>query len=175
VKTVLAVLVLATSARAQSAPASWERLEGQHSGITAPLAEAVRDERKWTDLWHEHDADAAVPPVDFSRESVVVVFLGRRQTAGVKVSVVVQPDPLDPARLNVFYREVDAKKPFAADVLCEPYAMVKVRRAAVIDIEPDSKASTPERAAAVPAADPAKLESLRPALSPTFSFDGRRP
>jgi len=172
VKKFVAVLLLAAAARAQIAPATWQRLEGEHSGITAPLAVAVRDQQKWTKIWREHDPADPVPPVDFTRENVVVVVLGERLTAGVTVSVVVQQDPLDASRLNVFYREIDSKKAFSADVICQPYAIVKVRRAAVIDIEPDGTMATPEHPTALQL-DPAKLVAPRPFVAPSFTFDGR--
>lgn len=137
----LIALLLAVSARAQS----WERLEGQHSGVKRTLAVAVQDPQKWEEIWRQHDASTPIPQVDFSRENVVVVFLGQKPHAGVKVEVVVQKDPLDDTRLNVFYREVSAKSDFVAAVVCEPYAIVKVPRAAVIDVEKDAVIRTPER------------------------------
>ena len=163
----LSLLLLAVSARAQN----WERLEGQHSGVKETMAVAVQDAQKWAEIWHQHDAAAPIPEVDFSRESVVVVFLGEKRSAGVKVQVVVQKDPLDANRLNVFYREIVTRNGFAAAVICEPFAIVKVPRAATIDVERDAVVKAPERNG-VPAAkrDDRKMKALLESLEhPDFN------
>lgn len=161
-------LVLAVSANAQS----WERLEGQHSGVKQSMAVAVQDSSKWAEIWRQHDASAPLPEVDFARESVIVVFLGRTETAGVKVEVIVQQNPLDQTRLNVFYREISAKKGFTAQVVCEPYAIVKVPKAAKIDLEKDAVVKNPEtiRAPANPR-DTRKMKALIDTLSDAPKFD----
>lgn len=161
-------LLLAVTANAQN----WQRLEGQHSGVKHGMAVAVQDAGKWREIWSQHDASAPLPEVDFSRESVVVVFLGQTQTAGVKVQVVVQRDPIDANRLNVFYREVPGRAGFAAQVVCQPYAIVKVPRAAVIDVEKDAVMRAPEPAKA-PAVkrDTRKMKALIEGLENAPSFD----
>jgi hypothetical protein len=164
----LAVLLLVGAVRAES---SWERLEGEHSGITQPLIAAVKDQATWASIWRRHDADDPVPAVDFRTENVVVVFLGEKRAAGAKVRVIVQQDMLDADRLNVFYKEIDAKKPFVADVLCQPFAIVKVKRAAVIDLEPDGAMSIPEHTPPPERRmDAAKFHALQSAPP---NFDGR--
>jgi hypothetical protein len=172
-KNMLAALALILAVNANAQQQSWQRLEGQHSGVKQTLAVAVQDSAKWHEIWREHDASAPVPEVDFTKQSVVVVFLGQTQTAGVKVTVVVQQDPLDSNRLNVFYRQTAVKKGFAAQVQCEPYAMVKVPRAATIDVEADGVMGVPERAAAPVLAkhDDTKVHALINSME-TPSFDG---
>ncbi|HEX4046599.1 MAG TPA: hypothetical protein VH309_02125, partial [Elusimicrobiota bacterium] len=146
---------------------------GQHSGVKQPLAVAVQDSTEWQKIWSKHDASDPAPAVDFSKQSVVVVFLGQTETAGIKVTVVVQQDPLDPNRLNVFYRRTVTKKGFSAQVECEPFAMIKVPRADTIDIEQDGTVSIPERANApkTPKQDERKIHSLLQAFD-NPSFDG---
>ena len=167
------VLILAASVRSQAqVEASKPFLEGQHSGVKRSLAVAVQDMEKWTKVWRKHDASAPVPHVDFTKENVVAVFLGETQTAGIKVAIVVQQDPLDSNRLNAFYREIETQKDFSAQVQCAPYAMVKVPRADTIDVEPDAPARAPEYVA--PAAskyDGTKVEALLQG-SQNPSFDG---
>ena len=84
-----------------------------------------------------------------------------------------QDDALDRSRLNVFYKEVRSGKNFAALVISEPYAIVKVRKAATIAFEADGAVSIPERAKA-PAnpRDTTKFRALIESLS-IPSFDGR--
>jgi len=169
----LALSAFALLLAAASHAASWERLEGSHSGIKQQKAVAVQDSRQWEALWRQHDAGNAVPQVDFSKESVVAVFLGERPAAGVTVAVVVQQDPLDGSRLNVFYREVASGKSFSAAVICQPYAFVKVPRAATIGVEKDGQVSIPESARA--SRNPFDGRKMRAVIRnySGLSFDGR--
>ncbi|MDO8757156.1 MAG: hypothetical protein Q7J64_04025, partial [Elusimicrobiota bacterium] len=136
-----AVALLSVSAPAQVV--SWAKLEGQNSRIAQARTVAVADAASWEKVWKEH-SDEALPGVDFSKESVVAVFLGETRTAGVKVEIVVQNDMIDSNRLNVFYKEVrSASNPFVAMRICQPFAMVKVRKAAVVSFESDTLVSIP--------------------------------
>lgn len=169
----VAALLLAVSASAQVV-GKWDKLEGQHSRIAQRRAVVVSDAAAWEKVWKEHDQNAPVPSVDFASESVVAVFLGETQNAGVKVQIVVQKDMLDADRLNVFYKEVrPASKPFAAAVVCQPFAMIKVRKAAVVSIEADGRVSVPENAKAP--ANPRDTTKVRALLEsmPVPAFDGR--
>jgi hypothetical protein len=160
-------LILAVNANAQTK--SW--LEGQHSGVKEPLAVAIQNPQQWSEIWHRHDASEPVPDVDFTKQSVVVVFLGETKTAGVKVTVVVQPDPLDSNRINVFYRLTAGNKGLSAQVRCEPYAMIKIPRAAVIDVEREGQVGVPENGSpqAKPKRDKRKFHILIKGLeSPSF-------
>ena len=166
----IAVLILSVSASAQ--PASWDKLEGQHSRIAELRMVAVADKAAWEKIWNEHSAGVPVPTVDFSKENVVAVFLGQTQNAGVKIEIVVQDDMLDANRLNVFYKEIrTAAKPFAAAMLCQPYAMIKVRKVATVSFEANGKASIPE--AAKPPKNPRDDAKFRALLETQPSFDGR--
>lgn len=169
---ITALLFAVAAASAQDAGA-WDKLEGQHSRVSARRAVAVADTGAWEKIWKEHTSDAPVPAVDFSKEGVVVVFLGERNTAGVKVEIVVQRDSIDADRLNVFYKEVSPKtKGFTASVICQPYAMVKVPKAKVVSIEANSRVSTPEKTTApAHAHDGTKVRILIETLP---SFDGGR-
>lgn len=164
----IAALLLSVSASAQS----WTKLEGQHSRIGEARAVAVSDAASWEKVWKEHDASAPVPAVNFSQESVVAVFLGETKAAGVKIEIVVQNDQLDANRLNVFYKEVrSASKGFAAQVVCRPFAMVKVRKAAVVSFEVNGRVSIPENMAAPK--NPRDDSKVRALLETLPSFDGR--
>lgn len=169
---VATALLLSVSAFAQ---ANWDKIEGRRSGIKTLRTVAVADEAAWEKVWREHDQNSPVPSVDFSKEGVVAVFLGETTSAGSKIEIVVQNDMIDSNRLNVFYKEVrPAAKPFAAAVMSQPFAIVKVRKAAVVSIEADGRVSIPERAKA-PAnpRDTTKVKALLETLS-VPSFDGLR-
>ncbi len=165
----IAALLLSVAASAQTG--SWSRLEGQHSKIAQRRAMAVNDATEWAKVWKEHDASAPVPAVDFAKESVVAVFLGETPNTGVKIEIVVQKDMIDVTRLNVFYKEVrSASKSFSAAMICQPYAIVKVPKAAVVSIEADGKVLSPENPQ--PVMNPRNESKVR-ALLETPSFDGR--
>lgn len=167
----IAALLLSVAASAQTV-GSWDKLEGQRSGIAERRVVAVSDTASWEKVWKEHSADAPVPSVDFSKENVVAVFLGETRTAGVKIEIVVQNDMIDANRLNVFYKEVrSASKPFAAQKICRPFAMVKVRKAAVVSFEPDGRVSIPESVKAPK--NPRDDSKVRALLETLPSFDGR--
>lgn len=152
-KSLLAFALLA------AAPVSaWDRLDGQNSGVRAFHTEAVKDEAAWRSLWARHAPDSLLPAVDFGREQVAAVFLGQTRTAGVTVAVELMADPLDAARLVVFYRAVrPAPAGFTASVITYPFVFVKTRRASEVVFESDGAMGVPER-------EP----------RPTVPFDGRR-
>jgi hypothetical protein len=166
-KNLLAALALILAVNAGAQTQTKTLAEGQHSGVKEPLAVAVTDHQKWSEIWKLHAGSQPEPAVDFSANSVVVVFLGQTETTGVKVTVVVQQDPLDTNRLNVFYRRTVTKKSVSAQVECQPYAMVLVPHAASIDIEADAPMSIPERANA-PAAKQAESGKRVKALLESF-------
>ena len=83
IKPTLAALALLLSVAASAqVSGSWSKLEGQHSKIAERRAVAVTDAAAWEKVWREHDAAAPVPAVDFTKESVVAVFLGQTRSAG---------------------------------------------------------------------------------------------
>ncbi|WP_161603761.1 protease complex subunit PrcB family protein [Noviherbaspirillum massiliense] len=62
-----------------------------YSGITGPETHVVRDANSWETLWLEHKKNE-VPPsphplIDFSRETILAVFLGVRQTGCYDVKI----------------------------------------------------------------------------------------
>lgn len=72
---------------------SWRTLSrGLSSGLVEPGHYVIRDPTAYFKLWADHAAEvprAALPPaVDFSREMVVAVALGRRPTGGYMIEIV---------------------------------------------------------------------------------------
>ena len=167
----IAALLLSVAASAQTVGA-WSTLEGQHSRIAERRTVAVADKASWEKVWSEHSAGTPAPAVNFNEESVVAVFLGETKAAGVKIEIVVQNDMIDANRLNVFYKEVrSAAKPFAAQMVCRPFAMVKVRKAATVSFEVNGRVSIPENMKAPK--NPRDDSKVRALLENLPSFDGR--
>ena len=61
--------------------------KGQMSAIDAPREVVVRDAAEWKKLWQQHNWDDPPPAIDFSKDTVVGVFLGARNTAGHTVEI----------------------------------------------------------------------------------------
>ncbi len=61
---------------------------GESSGITEEGYEVIRDQVAWNGFWKAHAGpDSPVPIVNFSKEMVLAVHLGRRNGAGYGVNV----------------------------------------------------------------------------------------
>ena len=62
-----------------------------HSGIAEKRRELVRDQESWARLWSEihrgQDSAGQPPPVDFSRQMLILAALGTRPTGGFAVKV----------------------------------------------------------------------------------------
>jgi hypothetical protein len=84
----IALWLLAVAALAQAVPPVRTIVKGAMSGIDSPRQVVVRTPAEWAALWKEHSGRDAPPAVDFSREMVVGVFSGRRNTGGYGVEIV---------------------------------------------------------------------------------------
>ncbi len=58
------------------------------SNIDDARQAVVSTEAEWATLWRQHDFDKPAPKVDFTRRTVVAIFLGSRPTAGFDVEIV---------------------------------------------------------------------------------------
>ena len=87
----------------------------------------VRTAAEWTALWKQLGSSRPRPAVDFTRSTVLGVFLGSRPTAGFGVAI----DSIDRqgAELVVTYRE---RRPNPADMVAQmltaPYLLVTIER-----------------------------------------------
>jgi hypothetical protein len=80
---------------------------GDRSGIIEFSQVVVRNQADWTALWKKHASvqsnPAPLPAVDFTKEAVVAVFLGKRPTGGHEVEIVSVEQTAD--SLSVSYVE----------------------------------------------------------------------
>ena len=84
---ITSLLVLA--AVLQSPPPTVRTVvKGAMSGVDARREVVIRSAADWAALWKEHGARDPLPAVDFSREMVVGVFIGVRNTTGYGVEIV---------------------------------------------------------------------------------------
>jgi hypothetical protein len=118
----ISCLALASAASAQ-APRTIEK--GDQSNIDDAKQVVVRDAAAWRALWQQHSPDRPLPAVDFSKESVVAVFLGSKTTAGYNVTILSTTE--GGGAIIVKYRE---DRPTAggvtAQVLTFPYHIVAI-------------------------------------------------
>jgi PrcB C-terminal len=98
---------------------------GQQSAIDDAREVVVRDAAGWKKLWTEHAPEQPVPAVDFSRSSVVGVFLGTRPTGGHAVEITAIERDADAA--VVVYRETKpGPDAIVTQVLTSPFHLVRV-------------------------------------------------
>lgn len=100
---------------------------GVQSGIEAPREVVVRTTEEWKKLCGEHAGGRPCPAVDFTRATVIGVFLGTRPTAGISVEI--QRVERDGDALVVTYRE---RRPgpneMAAQMITTPYGLATIDR-----------------------------------------------
>jgi len=108
--------------------------KGFESQIENARQAVVRSPDEWNQLWRQHAGERARPPVDFSREIVVAVFLGTRPTAGYDVEIMsaVERD----SALVIGYREArPASGTVTAQVLTSPYHIAAVPKHLTVRFE----------------------------------------
>ena len=131
VKRIAAVLLscsLASTAMGQTSPVELVTVaQGPMSNIEEPRQVVVRAAAEWQALWKEHDAQSAVPSVDFAQSIVVAVFLGTRPSAGFAVEITAVKG--DSSRAVVEYRERrPARDAITAQVITSPFHIVRLAR-----------------------------------------------
>lgn len=117
--------------------AAWDKIAGS-SLVDEPRELHIANPRQWEKLWREHKGDdkTPAPEVDFDSEMVVAIFLGKRPTGGYTIEVSTRPDPLDPNRLVVFYKEVPPQG-LTTTMVSRPFIMVKARTYPHVAFEAD--------------------------------------
>ena len=106
-------------------------VKGFYSGISEPTQIVIRDQREWVALWGRHTRKQvdppSAPPVDFSREMVVGIFMGERGTGGYEIEITKVERAA--SRLHIYYR---SKSPGSGagltQVLTQPYHLITLAR-----------------------------------------------
>src|SRR6266513_1940080 len=105
--------------------------KGAASGILEPLQVAIRTRDEWVAFWARHTRTQVqpppAPPVDFSREMAVGIFLGERATGGYEVEIT-KVERGGPG-LRIHYR---TKRPdpgaMVTQARTQPYHLIKLKR-----------------------------------------------
>ena len=103
--------------------------QSEQSGVEEARQVVVRTPEEWKALWKAHAPGQPVPAVDFTKSTVIGVFLGSRSTAGYRVTITAIET--GGASVAVTYRE---ERPGARDILAQmitfPHHLVRVERVA---------------------------------------------
>ena len=96
------------------------------SGVDTPLQVVVRNDQEWASLWQKHAGlGKSAPKVDFTKRTVVAVFLGSRPSAGYRVDV--SGTRQDGKALIVSWREIPPPgDSLLAQVITSPAHLVSI-------------------------------------------------
>ena len=126
------LLLASCTACATAAPVPFSTLaKGLASGVAQPTQIVVRTQNDWAALWSRHMrtqiASPPPPPVDFSRDMVVALFMGERPIGGYAIEVT-RIERTD-SGLSVHYRST-RPDPAAmqAQALTQPFHLVALPR-----------------------------------------------
>lgn len=100
---------------------------GLQSHIESAREVVVRTPAEWMVLWKEHAPERPLPKVDFSRSTLVGVFLGSRPTGGhgVEITAIAR----EGTTLTVTYREQHPRPDaMVTQVITMPYHLVSIAR-----------------------------------------------
>jgi hypothetical protein len=102
-----------------------EGLQQVRAGEVAAMRRLISDANAWSQFWNMYAAPP-VPTVDFTNESVAVVFLGERPNPGYTVRIAGAEHDGPNVRICVEERGPEPEKGYAA-VVVYPFDIVAVR------------------------------------------------
>jgi hypothetical protein len=103
--------------------------KGLISGVREPTQVVVRTRDDWAALWGRHMQIQApeAPPVDFSRDMVVALFMGERPTGGYRIEIT-RVERTD-SGLSVHYRsQAPDPETMVSQALTQPFHLVAIAR-----------------------------------------------
>ena len=124
----MSLLVAAVIVLAMKTPAVETIASDAMSGIDTPRQAVARNVQQWAVLWQQHAGlGKPAPHVDFSKRTVVAVFLGSRPSAGYRVEI--SGTRQEGKTLIVTWREISpARDSLVAQVLTSPSHLVSIPR-----------------------------------------------
>jgi hypothetical protein len=99
--------------------------KGDQTNVDDGKQAIARTDAEWTRLWQQHAPDRKRPAVDFSRDMVVGVFMGSRNTAGFAVEIAGASEA-NGALVVRYHEMVPPKGAVTAQVITSPYHLVSV-------------------------------------------------
>lgn len=124
----MSLLYAVLIALAMQTPAVETIASDTMSGIDTPRQAVARNDQQWGALWQQHAGlGKPAPAVDFSKRTVVAVFLGSRPSAGYRVEV--SGTRQEGKTLVVTWREIPpARDSLLAQVLTSPAHLVSISK-----------------------------------------------
>jgi hypothetical protein len=121
----MTTLLIALLMQAASTMPTRTVVKGALSLVDRPRQAVARTADDWAKIWAGHDPDRQAPEIDFTKETVVAVFLGSRPTAGYAVDVV--SVTRENGKLVVKYRETKPQPGLMlAQVITSPFDIVAI-------------------------------------------------
>jgi hypothetical protein len=103
---------------------------GGQSRVDAPRQVVARTAAEWSALWRRHAAGRPAPPVDLSKEMVVAVFLGSRNTGGYAVDVVSVGREASGVVMVRYRERTPPRGAVTAQVITAPYVIIAIPQTA---------------------------------------------
>lgn len=126
---ILVVIVMSAQAQGPRTVA-----KGDQSNIDSAKQVVVRTEAEWTQLWRQHAPDRPQPPIDFSKETVIALFMGSRPNAGFSTAVVSATE--GGGALIVRYTETrPPRDAITAQVITFPYHIAAIPKATATNVK----------------------------------------
>ncbi|HJZ71972.1 MAG TPA: protease complex subunit PrcB family protein [Vicinamibacterales bacterium] len=108
--------------------------KGEQSHIEDARQVVVRTESDWTQLWQHHAPDRPRPSIDFSKDTVLGLFMGSRPNAGFNTTIVSATE--GGGALIVRYTETrPARGTITAQVITAPYHLVAVPKVTAANVK----------------------------------------
>lgn len=125
----LAISCLAFSKKPKSGPVEFVPVQiGQHSSIDTSAVFLIDDIENWEKIWQlaqgSIEPTPIIPEIDFSKNTVIAIFMGRKNSAGysVEISQIIK----DGKNLNVKAINHISGGGMMLPVLTTPYQIVKI-------------------------------------------------
>ena len=95
------------------------------SGVDLPRQAVARTESEWSALWQQHAGGKPLPKVDFTKRTVLAVFLGSRPSAGFSAEITATRQ--EGKTLIVEWRELrPGRDSMVAQVITSPALLVSI-------------------------------------------------
>jgi len=127
------LIVMANAMHAQTqGPRTIEK--GDQSRIERARQVLVRTETEWAQLWRQHAPDRPEPTIDFSKESVIGLFMGSRPNAGFSTAVVSTME--GGGALGIRYTEsAPSRDTITAQIITFPFHLVAIPKATAANVK----------------------------------------
>jgi len=129
------LILMTTSLPAQTqGPRTIEK--GDQSNIDSAKQVVVRAEAEWAQLWRQHAPDRPQPRIDFSKETVIAVFMGSRPNAGFGTAIVSATE--GGGALVIRYSETrPSRDVITAQVITFPFHIAAIPKATATNVRFD--------------------------------------